>query len=492
MLQLTGASDAGGLAERKGTAKVMVPATGKEARPSSLRETGERVLQTLLRRVNAIILVAFVVTGSALGFSLAQAPTYVASVKILVGQESAGDTNLAGDVSGLQELTLTVAKAAQTMPVAQAVVEQLNLPEQSAKEVLRNMSAEPDPGTMFVNISYKSSDPKRAQLIANTIGEVLSQKISEVSVGANALTATVWAPATLPQTPVSPDPVRNSILALVLGSLLGVVLAFLLEYVYDSWDSPEEVELVSGVRTFGVVPKFEVLANKRAHKEHGSGDLPGLLVTVLDPAAPASEAYRALRTNLLYAAVDAPPKVILVASPGSAEGKSITAANLAVVLAQADKETLVVDGDLREPNMHTIFETSNLNGVVNVLAGEHNLSEVWQELLPELKLVSAGPIPPNPAELLSSDRFAELVAQARRLFDYVIIDSSSMEFVSDPMIIATRADAVLLVLDPQRTGRGSLRKAVRSLRAVGAEVLGTVMNKVEKVKGGRYGRSYYT
>jgi capsular polysaccharide biosynthesis protein len=222
----------------------------------------ERVLQTLLRRIVAIIIVIVVITGSALGFSLAQAPTYQTSVTILVGQRSTEDTNLAGDVSGLQDLTLTVAKVADTMPVAQAAVEQLDLPQQSAGEVLENMSAEQDPGTMLVNISYTSSDPKNAQLTANAIGRALSEKISEVSPGANAITATVLAPATLPQNPVSPDPVRNAVIALVLGSLLGVALAFLLEYVDDSWDLPEEVEEVSGIPTFGVIPRFEISASR--------------------------------------------------------------------------------------------------------------------------------------------------------------------------------------------------------------------------------------
>jgi capsular polysaccharide biosynthesis protein len=188
------------------------------------------VLQILLRHVFTIIIVAIVTTGSALGFSLAQTPIYQASVKILIGQEKSEDTNLAGDVSGLQDLTLTVAKGAVTMPIAQAVVERLNLPGQSSGEVLQNMSAEADPGTVYVDISYKSSDPREAQLTANAIGQALSEKVSEGSLGSNGVIATVWAPASLPQNPVSPDPARNAAIAFVLGSVLGVGLAFLLEH----------------------------------------------------------------------------------------------------------------------------------------------------------------------------------------------------------------------------------------------------------------------
>lgn len=235
------------------------------------------------------------------------------------------------------------------------------------------------------------------------------------------------------------------------------------------------------------------MARSRFHRqvqEDTVGTSPENLVTLLDPAGEASEAYRSLRTGLLYAVADAPPTVTLITSPGSRDGKSTTCANLAVVLAQAGKEILVIDGDLHQPSLHKIFGVPNVNGMVNVLSGEYNLSEVCTEPEPRLKLLSTGPLPPNPAELLISGRFAQLIGQTRPRFDYVLIDSPPTGSVSDPMIIAAQADAVLLVLDSQETSKRSLRRAMRNLEAVGAKVLGTVMNKAQKTDTGSYGYSY--
>jgi capsular exopolysaccharide synthesis family protein len=218
--------------------------------------------------------------------------------------------------------------------------------------------------------------------------------------------------------------------------------------------------------------------------------LSGQLVTLLDPAAVASEAYRSLRTSLLYAVANAPPTVILITSPGLMDGKSTTCANLAVVLAQAGKETLVIDGDLHEPSLHKIFGVPNVNGMVNVLSGEYDLSEMCTELFPGLKVLSTGPIPPNPAELLISGRLAPLIGQARQSFDYVLIDSPPTELVSDPMIISTQADAVMLVLNSEETSKASMHRAVHDLEAVGANVVGTVMNKAPKAETRRYDYNY--
>jgi capsular exopolysaccharide synthesis family protein len=300
--------------------------------------------------------------------------------------------------------------------------------------------------------------------------------------------------------------VRNGLLALALGLIIGMGLAFLLEYLDDRWNSPEEMERVSGAPTFGIIPEFrgsktqkEVSAAqsllktglRQAGREAEIDELPGRLVTALDPTSAAAEAYRTLRTNLLYGAfLDEPAKVIVLTSPGPGEGKSTTCANLGVVLAQAGKNTLILDCDFRKPVIHRLFGFRNVRGVVDALAGERKLQENWKEPMEGLKVVTVGPIPPNPTELLGTRRFSELLASLREEFDYVLIDAPPVGMVSDPAILATQGDGVLLVSDAQNTRKGSVRQAMRSLEVVGANVLGTVMNNVETSEAGYYHYRY--
>lgn len=206
------------------------------------------------------------------------------------------------------------------------------------------------------------------------------------------------------------------------------------------------------------------------------------LATVRDPFGAASEAYRMLRTNLFYALVDAPPKVVVLTSAGHGEGKSTTTANLGVTLAQAGKKTLLLDCDLRKPTLHKLFGTRNSVGLVDILIGERGLQEVWCEPIPRLKLVPSGHPPPNPAELLSSRRLAEFLGQLRQDFDYVLVDTPPVGRVTDSAVLAANGDGVLLVLDSQHTRKRDLRRAVYSLEGVGAKVLGTVMNNYEGPK----------
>jgi capsular exopolysaccharide synthesis family protein len=225
-----------------------------------------------------------------------------------------------------------------------------------------------------------------------------------------------------------------------------------------------------------------VFNSKRKGKrkvESSAGELAARVSTIHDPTSAASEAYRTLRTNLIYSFVDAPPKVIVLTSPGPGEGKSTTCANLGVVLAQAGRAVLIVDCDFRKPVMHKFFGMRNLLGMVDLLAGGRKFQEVAKQPVEGLTVIPVGHIPPNPTELLSTQRFKQFLTGVRQEFDYVLIDAPPVTIVSDPAILATQGDGVLLVLDAQKTRKSTLRQALRSLSTVGATMLGTVMNNVK-------------
>ena len=220
------------------------------------------LFEVVKRRSWIILLTAVLCAGLAVGFSLLQTPVYEASIKILVGQERGRTDAPRDDVNSLQQLTRTMAEGVNSRPVAEGVIQELGL-QTSPGEVLDNLSAEQVRETQFIQVNYRDPSPERAQQGANTVGDVFSEQISEVSPSASAVTATVWERAETPDEPVEPNPLRNGLAALVLGLGLGMGLAFLLEHLDDSWRSPEEAEQVSGVPTFGIVPEFEAPAGRK-------------------------------------------------------------------------------------------------------------------------------------------------------------------------------------------------------------------------------------
>ncbi len=426
------------------------------------------------KRLWLLVLAAITLAGIAVGFSILQTPTYEASIRILISQEgepSGNPGSLEGEVSGLQQLTQTMTEAVNRPPITGAVIEQLGL-QTTSEDLQKNLNVEQVRATQFIQVSYKDTNPVRVQQVANAVGDEFSNQISEVSPTSNSMRATVLERAEVPDEPVSPDPVRNGLVALAIGAMLGVVLAFLLEYLDESWRSREEVERTSGVPTFGIIPEYWAAEG---------------LVTIREPGSAAAEAYRSLRTNLLHAAVDASPKVVVFTSPGPREGKSTTCANLGVTLAQTGRNILVLDCDFRKPELHRYFGLHKKWGLVDMLAEGSSLREFWEEPVEGLKVLPAGSVPPDPAELLDSRRFSELLAGVREEFDYVLLDVSPVEVVSDAAILAAQSDGVLLVLDGQKTSKASVRQSVRSLEAIGASILGTVVNKVSADKSSSYG-----
>ena len=223
------------------------------------------LLRILRRRLWIIALAVVLCLSAAVGLTLLQTPRYEASIKVLVGQTLADEqpsSNLGSDVQGLVQLTRTVAEAINSRPVAEAVIDRLDL-RMTLERFFENLTVEQIPETQFVRVSYTDPDPQRAQRVANAVGEEFADQISDLRPSANAITATVWEQAVVPNEPVSPDPLRYGLLALVLGLAMGLGLALLLEYRDDTWRSPEEAERVTGVPTFGSIPKFEVRRGKQ-------------------------------------------------------------------------------------------------------------------------------------------------------------------------------------------------------------------------------------
>lgn len=427
------------------------------------------VRRILRKRAWLIILLIVLASGSAVGLSLQQTPQYQSSITILVGQER-GIIGPGGDPNILLTLSETMVALVTSRPVAEGVANKLDL-RTSPDYLLAGLTAAPVEGTQLIEVTYTGSDPEETRRIANAVGEVFTQKVSELSPSSDTLTATVWERAIWPGVPISPNPLRNVVLALLLGGALGVGLAFLLEFLDERWRSPEETEQATGVPSLGVIPASPGIRDGKAGSR---------------PDAVGLEHYRMLRTNTLHMLADSPSKVIMVTSPGPKEGKTTVCANLGMTLAQAGKRTLILDCDLRRPMMHKFFGLKNTYGVVDALEGGRSPYETWQEPVPGLWVMTAGPIPPDPAELLGSERFTELLDLLRQEFDYVLMDSSPVQVVSDPAILSSRADGVLLIIDPQKTSKDAIQQTMRSLEIVGASILGTVMNKVKRPKRSSY------
>ncbi len=283
--------------------------------------------------------------------------------------------------------------------------------------------------------------------------------------------------ADVPTVPISPRPARDAAIALLLGLVLGVGVAFLVDNLDERIRSISDLERATdGMPTLALVPEAQT-----------SGG-PTFVAARDDPRSPTAEAYRSLRTAVKFAAIDREIKVILVTSGAAGEGKTTTAANLAIALSQGGDRVAVVCCDLRRPTMHERFDLPQVPGFTDVLVGDVSLSAALRRYEGSIMVLPAGSHAPNPSELLSTTRAAGVIAALSEEFDFVVLDSTPVLPVTDAMVVSRLVDATVLVVDARSTRRNAIRRTLQLLAQVSAPVLGIALNGVPQ--GDDYGLSY--
>jgi capsular exopolysaccharide synthesis family protein len=322
----------------------------------------------------------------------------------------------------------------------------------------------------------------------------LLQKLKEagISAGLRSSNIRVVDPALVPKTPSKPQKRRNISLAILVGLVGGIGLALLREYLDNTVKNPDDIENLARLPSLAVVPAF---GSPNGHssrsrlpkllKGAASGAREGRveLVSHLQPQSQISEAFRALRTSLLLSQADHPPQVILMTSALPREGKTTAAANLAVTLAQLGDKTLLVDGDLRKPGVSRALSLSGSKhmGLSSYLAGVTTLDQITvpHAGISNLAVIPTGPVPPNPADLLSSHRLTEMVLEVRKRYKFVVIDSPPIMAATDAVILSVLADGVLLVVRSGETPKEAFTRTRDLLASVKSRVLGVVLNAVD-------------
>ncbi|MBI2164993.1 MAG: polysaccharide biosynthesis tyrosine autokinase [Chloroflexi bacterium] len=452
-------------------------------------------------------LVVLITTAAAVGsflFTQTRSPVYEASTTILVQQTGTAPFSTRQSSSDIQAslfLTSTYSRIIPTLPIMEKVAEKLQLNTSPAR--LRSMvSTTAIPNSQLIIVKVKGTDPVLVRDVANASAETfievnrerrlkeidtLQSKLQEQGIPPqpsliqdqlNALgSVEIVERAQTPEKPVYPNVQTNVMLAMLLGAFSAFLLAFFLEYLHDTVRTADDVTRV-GMVSLGVVPF--------ARASRGNGNQNGGLLSTLKDTS--QEAYRLLRTNIDFSFKDKGKKVLLVTSAQPLEGKTTTAVNLAIAIARAGQQVVLVDADLRRPSVHNFFSLSNEQGLSNLLVDSRlPVSTVVQPTdVPGVSLIGSGPHPPNTVELLQSERMAAVLKELKDQFDVVILDSPPVLGLADVVVLSPLCDGALIIVDSDRTRPKTLQLAKESLERGKARVLGVVLNKVDMKR-----ESYY-
>lgn len=505
-------------------------------------------LSIVLARLPLLIAsVALTAAGTYFVSSL-QPKVYQAEATLIVGQSLSAVNPDFNQLLVSQRLSSTYATVATTRPVLTRVIERLGLREAPEQLALR-VSASSAPDGALLTITARDGDPARAVIVANTLaeeliaatpavqgtqtdvmkstdqdleairndirdaqaeiaslsnldsrtpaqenrldtlrGRVISLRSTYVTLlafspGTASNLMTIIQPAFANETPVAPRPLLTGLLAAVVAFMIVSAAVFVVEYLDDAIKDPDQVEEVLGLPTLGAIERMQG-GNQRLAMYR--------LATLLYPRSAAAESYRALRTNIEFAAVDTPIQKLLVTSAVPSEGKTVTAANLAVAFAQGGRRVLLVDADLRKPGVHEIFGLGNGEGLTDLLRRDdvQLASIVRPTEQKNLDVLTAGPHPPNPAELLGSQRMKSVLPALGDGYDIVIFDSPPLEVFTDSAVLSSFLDGTILVVESRRGRLAQIRSAREALAKANSRVLGVVLNSLPPKAPSDYGRYY--
>jgi capsular exopolysaccharide synthesis family protein len=357
---------------------------------------------------------------------------------------------------------------------------------QANEDNLRNLLETTRAEALGLNEKFVQYEVLKREVESNrAMYDALFSRLKEQNVTEESQNVSVWVveQAATPISPVKPNKKINLLFGVVLGLFGGIGLAFFIEYLDNTIKTPEEAEERLGLAMLGVIDRC------RFGK---AGEIGEELISLYEKHSANVESFKALRTSVLLSSPDKPPKSILVTSMMPAEGKTTIAANLAITIAQAGQRVLLIDGDMRKPRLHKIFKLdSSLGGLSTYLAGVGGEEICQQGPLPFLFIIPAGPLPPNPSELLSSVRFKELLCEQQDKFDILIFDSAPVISVTDSLIIGRSVDGVIVVTRAAATTYDVVRKGIKSLTDVNANILGMVVNGFDARKYKYYyGKDY--
>ena len=427
-----------------------------------------------------VIVIALAVGGTIVYDVVIKKPVYQAQTTVVIAKSDSIDGSAASlnDINASQKLATTYSEIAKSELVLNRVIENLQL-ETTTKELGRNLTIKPVDDTSILSITARNYNGRLAATIANEIAKVFSSEVKALYKIENVTQLSI---ATIPESPSNNTLTRDLVLAVAISALLVGGFAFLRFYLDDTIKQSDDVEKMIGLPITGTILRSDI-------KKKGAASE---LIVDKSPKAIISENIKSLRTNLQFASIDKHMKTILVTSTNASEGKSFVSANLAASFSQADKRVLLVDCDLRKGRLHRLFGIPNTSGLSNILAGDlRSLSRhIRSTKIKNFDVITCGTYPPNPSELLASQKNKRLIKMLCDHYDIVIFDGAPIGGLADSVILSSLVDETLIVVKEGTTSKNDLLMAKDSIEKVGGKIAGLVFNMVNR-KSAKYYNSYY-